>query len=156
MTRGDIGYFDNEGFLYLSGRLGEIAKLDSGRKVNLSFVEQRLSCLAGVEQVVAIGHGYPKLIALVHLYDHEPGNYERSQTELLKAIRQINEETSGIERVSGIGFLDRPFSIEAGELTRNLKYRRRQIESNMVDLINQVYAALKEQRDSTDVVFVVA
>ena len=148
---GDLGHFDEDGFLFLSGRSSEVIKLDSGRKVNLSAVEQRLSCLPGVEQVVALGHGRAQLIALIYLYESEVANIDHLQHEL----RRLHTGISSLERVKGIGLLNHPFSIEQGELTRNLKYRRAQIAINMADLIEEVYAKVDSQAVSDDSICIV-
>jgi long-chain acyl-CoA synthetase len=50
------------------------------------------------------------------------------------------------ERPQGIALLGRPFSIETGELTPNLKIRRGAVESRHAALIEKIYAAIDSAR----------
>ncbi len=123
---GDAGHFDADGFLHLSGRLSEIVKLSSGRRVNLNQAEQRLLCLNGVEQAVAIAHGHPFVVGLIHCAVTDQDGLARVRDELAAA----QTEVPGAERVRGILATSRPFSMERDELTPNLKTKRKNIEDH--------------------------
>lgn len=45
LCTGDRGYMDNDGFLFLSGRLDKVVKLSSGVSINLSEMENTISTL---------------------------------------------------------------------------------------------------------------
>ena len=51
---GDLGYFDNDGFLYLSGRLDDVINV-GGEKVFPEYIEKNIKNLDGVDEVVVIG-----------------------------------------------------------------------------------------------------
>ena len=51
---GDLGYFDQDGFLYLSGRLDDVINV-GGEKVFPNYVERIMKNLNDIEQVVVIG-----------------------------------------------------------------------------------------------------
>jgi len=51
---GDLGYFDKQGFLYLSGRLDNVVNI-GGEKVFPEYVEKIIKQNSGIEEVVIIG-----------------------------------------------------------------------------------------------------
>ena len=51
---GDLGYFDNDGFLYLSGRLDDVINV-GGEKVFPDYVERIIKTMNDVDEVVVLG-----------------------------------------------------------------------------------------------------
>ena len=56
-------------------------------------------------------------------------------------VEALNQELSSFERIKTIRLLPREFSIETGELTPTLKIRRKAIETNWHDAIEEIYGA---------------
>ena len=54
LKTGDLGYFDEEGFLYLSGRLDDVINV-GGEKVFPEHVEKIIKKIDGVEEAVIVG-----------------------------------------------------------------------------------------------------
>jgi len=54
---GDLGYFDEEGFLYLSGRLDDVINV-GGEKVFPEYVEKIMKKIHDVEEVVVVGQNH--------------------------------------------------------------------------------------------------
>lgn len=54
LKTGDLGYFDEDGFLFLSGRLDDVINV-GGEKVFPEYVENVIRRLKGIEQVVIVG-----------------------------------------------------------------------------------------------------
>jgi len=53
----DLGYFDEEGFLYLSGRLDDVINV-GGEKVFPEYVEKIIKKINGVEEAVVVGQNH--------------------------------------------------------------------------------------------------
>ena len=51
----------------------------------------------------------------------------------------MNQETEAYEQIKDIAILDKPFTIESGELTPTLKLRRKIIEGKYSAIIDQLY-----------------
>ena len=55
---GDLGYFDEDGFLYLSGRVDDVINV-GGEKVFPHYVENVINQINGIEQVIVVGDKHP-------------------------------------------------------------------------------------------------
>ncbi|MBI5256436.1 MAG: AMP-binding protein [Burkholderiales bacterium] len=147
-TTGDLGRFDADGYLSLAGRSNELIKTSTGRRISPLGAEAQLRRVAGIDQVVVVGAGRKCLVALCTL---QPGLQDSvdGRTRLVNALRERLAELGEHERPSGIALLSRPFTIEDGELTTNLKLRRSAIEARHAGLIEELYRAV-DQAGTTD------
>ena len=62
---GDVGEYDHEGFLTLTGRAKDQFKTDKGKYISPSPIEVKLSKNTDMEQICIVGTGIPQPIALV-------------------------------------------------------------------------------------------
>ncbi len=139
---GDLGQWEGDGYLRLTGRAGDMIKTSTGRRVAPTGVEAQLRDLVEIDQAVLLGHGRKCLVALC-----TPANPELGwpPAELLRqGLRVILERINPHERPSGVALLNRPFSIDAGELTSNLKVKRAAVERNHAALLQQLYEAIDQ------------
>jgi long-chain acyl-CoA synthetase len=133
---GDLGRLDADGFLWLTGRSGDLIKTSTGRRVAPAGVEAVLRQVPGVDQAVLIGNGRKALVALCTCATGlDAAATARLELALHEQLAQVNEH----ERPLAIALIARPFSIELGELTPNLKLRRAAIEERHVTLIAGLY-----------------
>ena len=59
-----------------------------------------------------------------------------------KEMDQFQKKLANFERVRKFVLLDRPFTIESGEITPSLKIKRKYVEERYQDLIEQMYQSL--------------
>jgi long-chain acyl-CoA synthetase len=64
---GDLGYFDNDGFLFITGRKKEIIVLSNGKNINPAEIENKLEAKFPVIQEVAVTEIDDSLHALIYL-----------------------------------------------------------------------------------------
>ncbi|MBV9890197.1 MAG: AMP-binding protein [Rhizobacter sp.] len=148
----DLGRFDADGYLYLTGRASEIIKTSTGRRIAPAPIEAGIRSLPGIDQAMLIGAGRKCLVALCTVQ----GTITASDREKLEAA--LCERAALIaehDRPLAIAVLDHPWSIDRGELTTNLKLRRAVIEERYGHCIASLYEALDERQDSasTTVIF---
>jgi DNA integrity scanning protein DisA with diadenylate cyclase activity len=62
---GDLGHFDDEGYLYLTGRKQSWMVLSTGRKFIPGTIEQALMANPYIHQAVVFGEGWPYISALI-------------------------------------------------------------------------------------------
>lgn len=150
LKTGDEGEWTEDGFLRLKGRRSELFKLSTGRRVAPAAIEPLLAALPWVEQALVAGAGRPFVTALVAVNTQALAQWAQAHglpsslaepppTALAQALWQSIEaavaDLAPHERPAGVLLRLTPFSIEAGELTPNLKLRRRAIlERHALDL----------------------
>jgi long-chain acyl-CoA synthetase len=148
---GDCGRWDRDGHLLLTGRTSDVIKTSTGRRIAPAAVEASLRSVPGVDQAVLIGAGRKCLVALCSLQStsDEMGR-ESLRAALTEQLALINEP----ERPRAIGIVERPLSIELGELTANLKIKRGAIEKAHGELIQELYESLDAPKHSTEATIV--
>ena len=62
---GDLGHFDDDGYLYLTGRKQPALVLSTGRKIMPTPIEQALMASPYITQAVVFGEGHPYVTALI-------------------------------------------------------------------------------------------
>jgi long-chain acyl-CoA synthetase len=145
LSTGDIGLLDGEGYLKLIGRKSEIIKTSTGRKIAPTAIEQNLLRALGAEQAMLVGNGRPFLVAILCFN----GPRTPEQLEVLeRELKSLNENLSSYEQVRGVVVLDRMFSMEKGELTRNLKLRREVIERVHQEELTVLFKANQDIQES--------
>ncbi len=143
---GDLGQSDADGYLRLTGRTSELIKTSTGRRVAPAGVEAQLRSVPDIDQAVLIGNGRKCLVALCTSIQTGPDESARARLEraLREQLTRINEH----ERPSGVALIERPFSIELGELTPNLKLKRAVIEMKHAELIQRLYDLIDRRGNS--------
>ncbi len=156
---GDIGYFDEDGFLVITDRKKHIFVSSGGKNIAPQPIESLLAQSRYIDQVVVIGEGKPFLTALIvpdfeaiKDYAKQNGIPFQDEKELIhrdeiyrlfeREIKRVNKELAQHENIRNFRLLDKPFTIEDGELTPTLKVKRRVVEQKYKNLIEQMYEEL--------------
>jgi len=150
---GDLGEWDDDGYLRLIGRSGDLFKTSTGRRVAPVGVEAELRRVPGIDQAVLVGAGRKCPVALCTVA--AGGADAPARRCLIDALAKCVARIAEHERPRGIALLDRPFSIEHGELTPNLKLRRAAIEALHARRIDALYRRLDERPDVASPLLVV-
>lgn len=153
---GDVGEFDELGFLKITGRKKEIIVTSGGKKTAPANIESLLKTVSPVGQAVVVGDNRNYLVALLTLdsdklarlasqrgwptdaavLEHHP-EFRRHLSEGIE--REVNSKLAKFETIKKFAILPRDFSTEGGELTATLKIRRKVVEAKYADLINGLY-----------------
>lgn len=116
---GDLGEFDEQGFLYIKGRKKHQFVTSFGRNVNPEWVEAELTQRRHIAQAFVYGEAMPRNHAL--LWPHRP---DCTDEQLAVAVAEANEALPDYARVHGWSRLDQPFTSANGLLTANGRPRR--------------------------------
>lgn len=141
---GDYGHFDDAGFLKLTGRKSEIIKTSSGRRIALPAIESVLRELSWVDQAVVLGSGRKCLAALLTLSSSTKGVPTLSPALRTELVTHIHARLSRYERPAAALILARPFTVDGGELTPNLKLRRAEIERKYATVTEGLFRTLDQ------------
>jgi long-chain acyl-CoA synthetase len=153
---GDLGKFDSEGFLSITGRKKEIIITAGGKNIAPKNIESAIKNCPQVAQAVVIGDRRKFLSALITLdaefFGYDP--IEAAEQDLLakhaadKAViaevqkwvdTNVNPKFAQVEHVRKFTVLSRDFSVEKKELTPTLKIKRRIINANFEAEIEAMY-----------------
>jgi len=154
---GDIGVFDSDGFLLITDRKKHLFKTSSGKYIAPSHIENLFLTSKYIDQFVLIGDRrmflsaliVPDLEAIQEYADANKIQYTKPSElvhtkEIYDMIEQdmlqVQKKLANYERVRKFTLLDKPFSIENGEITPSLKIRRKAVEERYGNLIEEMYA----------------
>ncbi|MBK9030248.1 MAG: long-chain fatty acid--CoA ligase [Myxococcales bacterium] len=150
LRSGDLGAFDADGFLTITGRKKEILITAGGKNISPKNIEAALKESPLIAEAVVIGDRRKFLSVLVTVDDAavaaalgaDPG--PRNQRAALRdAIQRqvdaVNERLARVEQVKKFTILERPFAIETGELTPTLKIKRKIVNQNFATEIEAMY-----------------
>jgi len=151
---GDLGRFDDEGFLHITGRKKEILITAGGKNVAPKNIEAALKNHPLINEAVVIGDRRKYLTVVVTLdpeasekwakeHSVDPETLHSNATlraEIQKAVDNTNEELARVEQIKKFEVLPRNFSIENGELTPTLKVKRKKVYEHFADTIESMYA----------------
>ena len=153
LCSGDLGAFDSDGFLSITGRKKEIIITAGGKNIAPKNIEAAIKTSPLVGEAVVIGDRRKYLTALVTLDEAtarklapslDAGELHTSmeiRSQIQVTIDEVNQTLARVEQVKKFAILTKPFGIETGELTPTMKIKRkvvaqmyaREIESMYVD-----------------------
>jgi long-chain acyl-CoA synthetase len=129
LRTGDLGEYDAEGFLHLTGRSKDQFKTDKGKYISPAPIELKLLTNPIVEQVCVVGTGIPQPICLV--VPTEAGRSLPKATlvaELSSLMNTLNISLESYERLEKSVVLSQPWTIENGLMTPSMKVKRNEVE----------------------------
>lgn len=155
LRTGDMGYLDEEGFLYITGRIKEQYKLENGKYVVPSPLEEELKLSPYILNVMLFGANRPHNVALVVLDVPALEGWAKGQGQPLGDVRQNPEvkkliqtelarrsnSFKGYERPQDFLLITEDFTTENGQLTPSLKLKRRNVLARWQADLEALYSA---------------
>jgi long-chain acyl-CoA synthetase len=158
---GDIGEFDQEGFLKITDRKKHLFKTSAGKYIAPSHIENIFLASRYIDQFVLIGDRRMFLSALIvpdyealkeyadaHNISYSNESELTSNENIYKLIEddmaKLQKKLANYERVRKFALLDKPFTIETGEITPSLKIKRKVVEEKYGDVIEKMYTGLEK------------
>jgi long-chain acyl-CoA synthetase len=151
---GDLGEFDADGFLSITGRKKDIIITSGGKNITPKNIEEALKAHELVAEAVVIGDRRKYLTALVTLDDEAalsflarkklsngmpPYQVAEVRAAVQQAVDAINQDLARVETLKNFTILPRNFRIEDGELTPTLKIKRAVVARNWAREIDAMY-----------------
>jgi len=129
LKTGDMGEYDKDGYLQITGRVKDIFKTDKGKYISPAPIETKLLGSPKIENACVVGTGVPQPIALITLSDvGKLVNQSELLTEFSQLIKTINTDLEKHERLEKIVIMKDNWTIANGLLTPTLKVKRNEIE----------------------------
>ncbi len=141
LCTGDIGEYDPDGYLIITGRVKDQFKTDKGKYIDPSPIELRLQNHALVDQACVIGTGVPQPICLLVLNEELISRSKQDISAHLEDLLQsVNQQLEKHERLEKAVIVP-GWTVENEFLTPTLKLRRSAIEKNYGHWIGEWYAS---------------
>ncbi|WP_127818595.1 AMP-dependent synthetase/ligase [Microbacterium sp. CPCC 204701] len=155
---GDIGSFDDEGFLTITGRKKEIIVTAGGKNVAPAALEDPIRANPIVGQVVVVGDQKPFISALITLDPEmlptwlsnnglpadlpltEAAKNEAVRAEVQRAIDEANKHVSRAESIRKFTLLPTEWTEASGHLTPKMSIKRNVILDDFAADIDEIYA----------------
>jgi long-subunit acyl-CoA synthetase (AMP-forming) len=144
---GDIGEFDEDGYLRLVDRKKELIISAGGKNMSPANIEAKLKASSPViGQAIAIGDGKPYNVALVTLDPDVAPAFEQQHgrdallAEVERGIEAANEQLARVEQIKKFKLLDEDWQPGGDELTPTMKLKRKPIHEKYASEIEELYA----------------
>jgi len=150
---GDLGAFDDDGFLNITGRKKDIIITAGGKNITPKNLEAAMKNHELINEAVVIGDRRKFLSALVTI-DPEAGEAWASangedatalhtsaklRADIQAHVDEMNSHFARVEQIKKFTILTRNFTVEDGELTPTLKVKRAKVNDHFADDIEAMY-----------------
>jgi len=164
LRTGDIGYLDDDGFLYVTGRIKEQYKLENGKYVMPAPLEETLKLSPYVANIMIEGANRPFNVAVVVLnpdalaaWAQETGvtlsapvTGDPRVRELIAAeIDRLDANFRGFEKPRVFVLTLEDFTADNGMLTPTLKIKRRAVLARYAAQIDALYRQAQSEATAT-------
>jgi long-subunit acyl-CoA synthetase (AMP-forming) len=156
LLTGDIGEFDEDGYLRIVDRKKELIITAAGKNLSPANIEARLKQVPLVSQAIAIGDGRKYVSALLTLDEEAASAWATDRgvdsdlaalaqnEELVAAVQggidTANEDLARVEQVKRFRILPADWEPGGDELTPTMKLKRKPITQKYADEIEALYA----------------
>jgi len=122
---GDEGRLDEEGYLYITGRIKDTFKTSKGKFIVPAPIEWEFAHNSDIELISIVGLGCPQPLALVMLSELGIAkSKEALKSSLQTTLKEVNEKMPNYRKVSTLIVTKDAWTIENGLLTPTMKVKR--------------------------------
>jgi long-chain acyl-CoA synthetase len=154
---GDIGELDADGYLRITDRKKDLVKTSGGKYVAPSYIEGMFKAICPyTSQAVVVGQARNYCTMLVTLDPEaivgwaagtplegkpyaEIASSAEAEAMVAGYVKELNGKLNRWETIKKFRILPRDLTIEDGEMTPSMKIKRRGVEANFADQIEQMY-----------------
>jgi long-chain acyl-CoA synthetase len=154
---GDVGEFDEDGYLKITDRKKDIIVTAGGKNVTPQYIENKLKSSPYINDAVVIGDKRKYLTSLIMIDEDNVVKYAQDNKvqfstykdltqspEIIKLIQgevnKVNGTMSRVEQVKKFKILPKKLYEEDGEVTPTMKVKRKYVNEAFGDLIEAMYS----------------
>lgn len=136
---GDKARIDEDGFIFLTGRVKDYFKTIQGKFVAPTPIENEFAKHPHTEQICLLGRGYSKTVMVcVPSALAQQSDREQLVAALQEHARLVNETVDKHARIGAVIVSTEAWTIDNGLLTPTMKIRREQIEEQFGERARQL------------------
>jgi len=153
---GDVGFIDNDGYLFITDRKKDLIITAGGKNIAPQPIENKIKEKNGINFAILLGDKKPYTIVLIvpdfaflKEWAKKEGLSNLSEEDLLtnekvknfysKLVEEATADFAPYEKPKKVGFIPMELTIEKGFLTPTMKVKRKAIEENFSFLIESLY-----------------
>ncbi|MDQ3003007.1 MAG: long-chain fatty acid--CoA ligase [Fibrobacterota bacterium] len=153
---GDLGHFDAENYIKITGRKKELFKTANGKYVAPVPIEQAISANKLVDMVMVVAEGKPYTTCLIfpdfenmkavkaELNLESAGNDlfldgKEAKAYIQKTIDEVNVKLNHWEQIQKFAIIKTPITVDSGQLTPTMKIRRHIVMEKYRTEIDSMY-----------------
>ncbi|HEY8941872.1 MAG TPA: AMP-binding protein [Cellvibrio sp.] len=135
LDTGDLGYMDEEGFLFITGRKKNLLISSFGRNISPEWVESELALCRSIRQCMVVGDAQPFCSAIV-----VPSSEQVTAKQIGQDITRTNQQLPDYAKIKKFIVTPEPFTSRNQLLTDNGRLRRSEIAAYYRGEIAAIYS----------------
>jgi long-chain acyl-CoA synthetase len=129
LRTGDIGEYDHDGYLSITGRIKDQFKTDKGKYISPAPIELEMLKNGDIDQICIVGTGIPQPIALVVVSElGKPKSKKELEKSLMTTVNELNPRLEAFEKIAKVIIMEEDWTVDNGLLTPTLKVKRNRVE----------------------------
>jgi len=153
---GDIGEFDDEGYLRITDRKKDLFVTSAGKNIAPQYIENKLKASPYINDAVAIGDRQRYIVALIVIDEENVTKWAQDRrlpfttysdlaanpdvrALIEREVAEVNKTLSSPEQVRRFAILPKRMYAEEGDVTPTLKVKRKTIMEKYKDVIAGLY-----------------
>ena len=141
---GDMGYIDENGFLYITGRVKDIFKTSKGKYIEPSVLESYFGKITDFQQMCIVGLGLDQPILLAVPSEKAKTNKEDFNKKMSNYLSEVNKDLDGYKKIKKIVMVKEEWLPENGLSTPTLKIKRAKIDQRFSENYQEWYNSTEE------------
>jgi long-chain acyl-CoA synthetase len=143
---GDKARVDEDGFLYITGRVKDYFKTIQGKFVAPPPIEGEFAKEPHAEQQCLLGRGYAKtvMVAVLTAEAQQKGEDE-VHASIVETVHSVNDKLEKHARIGAVILTREPWTIENEVLTPTLKIKRDNVEQKFGEIAERLARSAAQQ-----------
>ncbi|MBK56435.1 MAG: AMP-dependent synthetase [Flavobacteriaceae bacterium] len=125
---GDKGFIDDDGYLYVTGRVKDIFKTTKGKYIEPAAIESKFGNVDEFSQICLVGLNCVQPLLLVVPTELAKSNQDQTTIKISKILNEVNNDLDNYKKISKIIFVKEDWTPDNEMTTPTLKIKRAKVD----------------------------